>query len=93
MLVTDLAALHERQGKPELAIAEYEAWLRREPGSDVAANNLAMLLIMHHAADSAARARALQLSQRFQVSNNVAFLDTYGWCATRGANTTKPFLR
>src|SRR5262249_4769832 len=61
------------------AIAQYEAWLKRDPRSDIAANNLAMLLMTHHARDRGSLERALQLSQRFQSSTNAAFLDTYAW--------------
>jgi tetratricopeptide (TPR) repeat protein len=44
-LQTPMALLFESAGKPEEAIRIYEDELRKSPDSDVAANNLAMLLI------------------------------------------------
>lgn len=78
-LSIDLAQLQERLGRPDGAISTYEDWLKRDPRSLVAANNLAMLLITHKAGDSAAMKRALDLSLPFQSSANAAFLDTLGW--------------
>jgi tetratricopeptide (TPR) repeat protein len=95
VLATDLAALYVRRGQPDLAIAEYEAWLQRDPRSEVAANNLAMMLITYRAKDQAALERALDLSRRFQSSGNPAFLDTYAWVRyTRGEyNEAVPALQ
>jgi tetratricopeptide (TPR) repeat protein len=87
-LSIDLAQLQERLGRADGAIGTYEEWLRREPKSQVAANNLAMLLITHKPADAAALKRALDLTLPFQSSANAAFLDTLGWVRfTRGEFT------
>jgi predicted Zn-dependent protease len=77
-LQLDLAGLLERSGKPEDAIRLYEAALHKDPASELVANNLAMLLITYKK-DQASLDRAKELSARFATSNNVAFLDTYGW--------------
>jgi tetratricopeptide (TPR) repeat protein len=77
-LQTDLALLDERLGKPDEAMQVYEAALRRNPKSDVASNNLAMLLVTYRK-DSASLERAKELSAHFAASNNPSFLDTYGW--------------
>jgi tetratricopeptide (TPR) repeat protein len=77
-LQTELAALDERLGKPDDAMQVYEAALRRNPTSDVASNNLAMLLVTYRK-DPASLERAKDLSARFASSNNPSFLDTYGW--------------
>lgn len=77
-LQTELAALDERLGKPDDAMQVYEAALRRNPTSDVASNNLAMLLVTYRK-DPASLERAKELSARFASSNNPSFLDTYGW--------------
>jgi predicted Zn-dependent protease len=77
-LQTELASLDERLGKPDEAIQVYEAALKRNPKSDVASNNLAMLLVTYRK-DSASLERAKDLSARFAASNNPSFLDTYGW--------------
>jgi len=77
-LQTELAALDERLGKPDDAIQVYETALRRNPKSDVASNNLAMLLVTYRQ-DAASLQRAKELSARFASSNNPNYLDTYGW--------------
>jgi tetratricopeptide (TPR) repeat protein len=74
----ELAALLEATSKPEQAIQEYEAVLAHYPGSEVAMNNLAMLLATSRK-DQASLDRAKQLSARFADSANPSFLDTYGW--------------
>jgi len=43
----EIAALDEKTGKPDEAIREYDDVLRRYPESDVAANNLAMMLVTY----------------------------------------------
>lgn len=78
-LLLQFAATYERLGQPADAIALYEDWLKREPTADLAANNLAMLLVTYRAQDEAARDRALQLTQHFANSVNAALVDTYGW--------------
>ncbi len=77
-LESDLATLYERNGKPDAAIQVYETALKRDPKSDVASNNLAMLLVTYKT-DRASLERAKQLSARFASSTNPSFLDTYGW--------------
>jgi tetratricopeptide (TPR) repeat protein len=74
----ELAQLYERLGKVDDAARVYEATLRRDPRSELAANNLAMLLITYKK-DQASLDRAKALTQRFAGSPNAAFLDTYGW--------------
>ncbi len=77
-LATELATLWQRVGKPDAAIAEYEEMLGRHPDSEVAANNLAMLLA-NSRTDQASLDRAKSLTARFAQSSNPSFLDTYGW--------------
>jgi tetratricopeptide (TPR) repeat protein len=74
----ELATYFERSGKPEDAEREYESIVRRNPQSDVAANNLAMLLVTY-SKDTASIDRAKSLTSRFAESANPSFLDTYGW--------------
>ena len=74
----ELAAYFERTGKPEAAMQEYDAIVKRNPKSDVAANNLAMLLVTY-GKDAASIDRAKSLVSRFADSSNPSFLDTYGW--------------
>jgi tetratricopeptide (TPR) repeat protein len=77
-LSEQLASLFEQQGKSDEAIREYEDVIRRYPQSEVAANNLAMLLATYKK-DPASLDRAKDLSARFANSANPSYLDTYGW--------------
>jgi tetratricopeptide (TPR) repeat protein len=77
-LQTDLAVLYERSGRADDAVQVYEAALRRDPNSDIAKNNLAMLLVTYKK-DPASLERAKELSAPFASSTNPNFLDTYGW--------------
>ena len=74
----DLATYYERIGKPDEAVREYDGVVKRAPQSDVAANNLAMLLVTY-GKDAASIDRAKSLTARFADSSNPSFLDTYGW--------------
>jgi tetratricopeptide (TPR) repeat protein len=77
-LETQLAALDERMGKPNDAIAVYESALGKRPNAEVIANNLAMLLVTYRK-DPHSLDRAKELSAKFAASPNPNFLDTYGW--------------
>jgi len=74
----ELATYYERTGKLDDAEHEYESIVNRNPQSDVAANNLAMLLVTY-SKDTASIDRAKSLATRFAESANPSFLDTYGW--------------
>ena len=78
-LLLQFAATYERAGQPAAAIDLYESWLRSDPASDLAANNLAMLLVTYKAQDPKARDRALELTRHFGNSPSAALVDTYGW--------------
>lgn len=78
----ELAAYHHRTGEVDQAMAQYEAVLKQAPGNDVAANNLANLLLDARS-DKGSAERALQLSERFKTSANLAYLDTFGWAGVR----------
>jgi tetratricopeptide (TPR) repeat protein len=73
-----LANLLVRAGKPDEAIAEYEETLRKYPKSDMAANNLAMLLVTYRT-DAASLDRARDLTLHFAESTSLSYQDTYGW--------------
>jgi tetratricopeptide (TPR) repeat protein len=77
-LDVELASVYEYLHRPDDAIAVYERALATAPKSDVAANNLSMLLVKYRK-DAASLDRAKQLASRFAVSPNASFLDTYGW--------------
>jgi tetratricopeptide (TPR) repeat protein len=73
-----LANLLVRAGRPDEAVAEYQEALRKYPKSDVAANNLAMLLVTYRS-DTASLNQARELAARFVNSPSPAYRDTYGW--------------
>jgi tetratricopeptide (TPR) repeat protein len=77
-LALEIALYLERTGKTDEAITQYEEVMRRNPRSEVAANNLAMLLVTYKT-DAASVERAKTLSARFAESANPSYLDTYGW--------------
>jgi tetratricopeptide (TPR) repeat protein len=77
-LVADLAALYERQGRVDAAIRQYEVLHERLPHLDLAANNLAMLLVTYRT-DRSSLDRARDLSSGFANSDNGTLLDTHGW--------------
>ena len=89
----EIATYYERSGKIDDAIREYEDVLHRNPQTDFAANNLAMLLV-NNRSDSASLDRAKAVSSRFAQSNNLSFLDTYGWVLYKHgeANASVPVL-
>jgi tetratricopeptide (TPR) repeat protein len=86
LIEMQLAALLEATAKPDEAISEYEAILSRNPQSDVAMNNLAMLLVLHKK-DRASLDRAKELSAHFADSINPSFMDTYGWVLYKRGET------
>lgn len=77
-LVADLASIYERLNRIDDAIAQYEELHRRNPRLDLAANNLAMLLVTYKQ-DPASLDRARDLSAPFATSEVAAYLDTHGW--------------
>lgn len=77
-LSIDLAALHERAGKPDEAVKVYEQWVAREPKSLLASRNLAMLLL-NYRDDRASLQRATQLAEGLANSNEPTMIETRGW--------------
>jgi tetratricopeptide (TPR) repeat protein len=77
-----MAEYYESVNRLDDAIHEYEAVLRTNPQSEVAVNNLAMLLVTYKT-DAASLDRAKTLAARFSDSSNPSFLDTYGWVLYR----------
>jgi Flp pilus assembly protein TadD len=77
-IVMELAQLYEKQGRVDAAIAQYEALYKRSPGFQMAANNLAMLLVTYKK-DRASLDRARDLTAGFASSTVGGLLDTNGW--------------
>jgi Flp pilus assembly protein TadD len=74
----EIASYFERSGNTDEAIRQYEEVVRRSPQSEVAVNNLAMLLVTYKK-DAASLDRAKSITARFADSTNPSYLDTYGW--------------
>jgi Flp pilus assembly protein TadD len=77
-LVTELASLYEKRGRPDDAIARYEGAYRNNAHSRLLANNLAMLLVTYKT-DRTSLDRARDLIKGFESSNEGSLLDTNGW--------------
>jgi Flp pilus assembly protein TadD len=56
----------------------YDRWIAQDPKSQIAANNLAMLLVSYHT-DKASLDRAQALTAGFATAGNGDLLDTAGW--------------
>jgi Flp pilus assembly protein TadD len=75
----ELASLYERLGRVDDAIASYQAlYAGNSRLKQVAANNLAMLLVTYRA-DKSSLDLASDLTRGFDASDNGALLDTQGW--------------
>jgi len=68
----------EQKGDYEAAIAEYELILKQNPGSLIAANNLASLL-SDYRTDKASLERAYSVAAMLRKSQIPSFKDTLGW--------------
>lgn len=77
-LSLELAALYEKQGQVDAAIAALDTVYRANPHSPVAANTLAKLLVTYKS-DAASLARAHALTETFASSDDGELLDTSGW--------------
>jgi len=77
-LLTELAALYEKQGLIDQAIGCYDTLYSNPRLQQFAANNLAMLLVTHRS-DAASLDRARDLTLGFGTSEDGSLLDTYGW--------------
>jgi tetratricopeptide (TPR) repeat protein len=72
------AGVLEQKGDYETAIGEYEILLKQDPGSLIAANNLASLLSDRYT-DKASLERAYSLAAVLRKSQIPNFKDTLGW--------------
>jgi len=87
-LLLSMAGTYERNKNYDKAIAAYERVLSKQPANDIAANNLASLLL-DHATDTDSLKRAQELVGRFVTSPQPAFQDTLGWMYYRSGQLDK----
>jgi pentatricopeptide repeat protein len=81
-----LAGLQISKGDQDKAIAQYEAFLKDQPRSLVAINNLVSLLLDYRS-DKESLDRALSLAEDLKNSNVPQFQDTFGWAQYRRGDT------
>lgn len=77
-----LATEYERANLWDKAMGIYESLIEVDANNDIAANNLAALLLDQRT-DSASFERALKLASRFADSEQPALVDTLGWAYYR----------
>ncbi len=77
-----LGTEYEQAKRYDEAIAHYQELLEANPNIEVAANNLASLLLDFRS-DPQSHARALELAKKLESSSNPAILDTVGWAYYR----------
>jgi tetratricopeptide (TPR) repeat protein len=77
-LLAELGSLYQRAGRVDDAVKLYNSWLAQDPKSQVAANDLAMLLVSYRT-DQASLDRAQALTAGFANAGNADLLDTAGW--------------
>lgn len=76
---TQLASLYEKNREYNRAIEVYGDILKVNPANQVAANNMASLLVDYSQDDAQAIARALDLTRVIDHIQHPAFQDTVGW--------------
>ncbi len=81
-LMAQLAELHRQAGRTKDAMQVYERMIEVDVENDLAANNLASLLLDENT-DAASYQRAHKLAARFETSANPAYLDSLGWAHYR----------
>ena len=89
-----LASLYMQTNRSNEAISQLESLLQKSPGSDVARNNLAMMLVTYHS-DKASLDKAMQLIEPLKQSSNTNYLDTIGWVLYKKGEVKEsiPYLR
>lgn len=83
-----LASLYEIQKSFDKAIAVYEKVIEVNPANQMAANNLASLLLDARG-DQVSAKRALELTDSFAKTKHPALMDTLGWANFKNNNAAK----
>jgi tetratricopeptide (TPR) repeat protein len=73
-------------GRHEETIAIYDDILSRNPGLDVAANNMAEIIADYEYTDKEKLEKARQIAERFEASSDPLLLDTLAWVYYRQGN-------
>ena len=93
-LMVGLGQVYERVKDSEAAIGLYQQVLKKQPKLELAANNLASVLVDYRT-DKESLQQAIRLVEPFATSSNPNLLDTYAWVQVRGgyANKAIPVLK
>ena len=78
----EVAALYAACNRSRQQLQDISARVARGPGNDLAANNLASVLLDTRD-DKASFEQARKIAQRFERSPNPAYLDSLGWAHFR----------
>ena len=81
-----LAMTYEELGKHGDAVDTYEGILANRPRMDLAANNLALVLV-EKLGDEENNKRAVELVERFRSSKSALYVDTMGWVYYKAGKT------
>jgi tetratricopeptide (TPR) repeat protein len=87
-MLAGLGTLYQLAGRVDDATALYESWIRQDPRSQIAANNLAMLLVTYRN-DKSSLDRAQALTAGFAAADNGDLLDTAGWVQFKRGDYTQ----
>jgi Flp pilus assembly protein TadD len=87
-MLAELGIAYQQTGRIDDALKLYESWVSRDPKSQIAANNLAMLLVSYHT-DKASLDRAQALTAGFANARNGDLLDTAGWVQFKRGDFTQ----
>jgi len=88
-LLIDQASFYVFNKDGNKAIKVYEKLLEAFPKNDVAANNLADLLVTYQADDKESINKAFLLVERFKNTENPDIQDTYGWVVLKAGDSAK----
>ncbi|MBI3560669.1 MAG: tetratricopeptide repeat protein [Gammaproteobacteria bacterium] len=89
-----LASLYSQTNRADEAIQQLESLLQKSPASDIARNNLAMMLVTYRT-DKTSIIKAMQLVEPLKKSVNPNYLDTIGWVLYKNGEVKEsiPYLR
>ncbi len=89
-----LASIYAQTNRSDEAIKQFESLLQKSPTSEVARNNLAMILVTYRK-DKASLDKAGQLIAPLMQSTNPNYLDTIGWVLYKQGEVKEsiPYLR
>lgn len=89
-LLMGLASLYEQGSDYQKALETYETLVAKQPGFDIAVNNLVSLLLDRFDTPENI-SRAAKLSERFKNSKQPYFADSYAWALYKSGKASEAF--